>query len=436
MLVALLGLGAVVFDYGAAVTQRRNMQNVADAAALAGAQELDGTSAAETAATAKAIEYINKNVSDLAGSPEITFNGAHTEITVKVAKTSPSFFLGTFGLGDNDIGAKATAGIRAVPLGPGVAPFTVDVDTATMNGLIVLKEVPQGTNPPLGGQPYFGYVNPCPASPDDCNLNSKAEICKAFYQGAVNVQDPVQQSNGNKSSFTACLADRLARAAIGPAGTDQLGNSGPCLSLDDVSYTSGGVRYLKPHCNPLGDAAATGNPLIQPTAVLVIPVVTDYSCVKKVNGKCEFDVVGTGNEDRRFAYFWVTDQYCQPNGSGNRESLADGVHVGEPATHDVLTAPKPTNTPNPTNTPAPPTSTPTPKKNATPTNTPTTPTATRTPSGGTATPTPTSTPSLPPGQCQLSGQFIQNEYLPLRPSGSEYVDYTGDSVLRVVVLID
>ncbi len=343
MLVALLGLGAVVFDYGAAVTQRRNMQNVADAAALAGAQELDGTSAAETAATAKAIEYINKNVSDLAGSPEITFNGAHTEITVKVAKTSPSFFLGTFGLGDNDIGAKATARIAA-PLygGPGVVPMAVAEGRITYGQTITIKTT--GGN---GNNGNYGWIDLGTGANDICN----------FIRGGstTSVTDPQPSETGNVSKIknSDCLPRRMEAA-----------KANNCYTYADTVITVDGVPTVNPRCDPLG-AAAKGTdpdyPDTQPTAIVIFPVVVTFPCD---HGHCDLDVVGTGDELRTFAYFLLDRTTYERIGT-----------VG--------------------------------------------PTC----NGG--------------GQCEITGQFIQNHLAPVSTAYDEPTgDYTPGALVKIVQLVD
>src|SRR3990170_8853939 len=56
-LAVLLGFVAMVIDVGLAFQERRNAQNAADAAALAGAQEL-GESGSAPAAIAEATEYL------------------------------------------------------------------------------------------------------------------------------------------------------------------------------------------------------------------------------------------------------------------------------------------------------------------------------------------------------------------------------------------
>ena len=355
MVLFMMGMLAVAGDTGFVWMQRRNLQNSADAAALAAAQALPED---RTTAERKAREYAKSNVDGITDADiDVCFEDSCTAATnplsvkVTVRKKSESLFGVSLGFGNLDVSAKAKALVRGSPLGPGVVPLVTDVATAGLGGLIVLKEASPGS---IGGSPFFGFANPCPAAPDNCKTNNNTVLCDYFLGGAINVQDPVQITPGNRSWFRSCLDQRLTRAAVGPSTTDLLGYSGACLSFTDVSYVESGHTYLRPHCNPLGDASASGSPSIQPTAVILIPVVVNFNCLPGSNGgNCQFDVVGSGTENRRFAYFWISGDSCSN-----------------------------------------------------------------------------------PGQCTITGRFLENKYLPLRPSGSPVGTYDPLSTLKVVTLVE
>src|SRR5512139_2775814 len=71
LLIAMIGL---VVDLGYLYTRKTELQNAADAAALAGARELNGTAAGVTAAVAQAIALANANSSDLDATPVVITN--------------------------------------------------------------------------------------------------------------------------------------------------------------------------------------------------------------------------------------------------------------------------------------------------------------------------------------------------------------------------
>lgn len=68
LLILIMFIGLVV-DLGFLYTRKTELQNAADAAALAGARELNGTAAGVTAAAAQAIALANANASDLDATP-------------------------------------------------------------------------------------------------------------------------------------------------------------------------------------------------------------------------------------------------------------------------------------------------------------------------------------------------------------------------------
>lgn len=76
LLIAMIGL---VVDLGYLYTRKTELQNAADAAALAGARQLNGTTAGVTAAAAQAIVLAAANSSDLDATP-VVINRAHIQL--------------------------------------------------------------------------------------------------------------------------------------------------------------------------------------------------------------------------------------------------------------------------------------------------------------------------------------------------------------------
>jgi Flp pilus assembly protein TadG len=124
-LIALLGTAAIVMDVGFAWYAKRQVQAQADAAALAGAQELPD----KTAALARAIEYSNKNMpanltsedapivkmgcaanTDTWCKPDDTTAAFQANtIQVKLAAKTPTWFAKLLGLTNFDVSGTATA---------------------------------------------------------------------------------------------------------------------------------------------------------------------------------------------------------------------------------------------------------------------------------------------------------------------------------------
>ena len=119
----ILGMSALVVDVGSWFRTQRDLQAVADAAALAGAHELpDSTSKAAALAT----EYTTKNGG---ASPQISFSKqfvANDTIRVTLKRETPSFFAKVFRLDSVNVNAAASARTSGMSAARYAAPFAVD----------------------------------------------------------------------------------------------------------------------------------------------------------------------------------------------------------------------------------------------------------------------------------------------------------------------
>jgi putative Flp pilus-assembly TadE/G-like protein len=123
-LVVILGMAALVLDVGNWFHTKRRLQGTADAAALAGAQQLpDDPSGAQS----MALTYANKNGGDVAGA-NITVTSTvlpNDTISVRARKTDPGFFSGVVGITSADIDARAKARVGPPTQARYVAPMVV-----------------------------------------------------------------------------------------------------------------------------------------------------------------------------------------------------------------------------------------------------------------------------------------------------------------------
>ena len=136
-MVVLLGMAGLVIDVGSWYRSQRNLQSQADAAALAGAQELP---ASVSNAGGLAQTYAQKNGITLPASG-ITVTGtvvANDSITVKVDKAAPTFFSKVFGVASVPVRAEATARNELIGQAQYVAPITVNIT----HPLLVGPELP------------------------------------------------------------------------------------------------------------------------------------------------------------------------------------------------------------------------------------------------------------------------------------------------------
>ncbi len=126
-LVALLGMSALVLDVGNWFRTKRRLQATADAAVLAGAQQLPNNA---SAAQAMALDYANKNGGDVKAA-DITVTSTFTTndtISVKAGKTEDGVFSKVMGIDNANIDASAKARVDAPLQAKYVAPMVVYCD--------------------------------------------------------------------------------------------------------------------------------------------------------------------------------------------------------------------------------------------------------------------------------------------------------------------
>ncbi|HYX86444.1 MAG TPA: pilus assembly protein TadG-related protein [Gaiellales bacterium] len=137
--VTLIGVCGLVVDLGNAYVQRRSTQNVADAAALAGAQAIP---TGNWQAAAQQVANTNKKAGD---GVTITYNGSDT-VTVTVSRTASAYLLRVFGKSSIGVSATAKATVESVGQIKGhVSPYAVTVQAyANGTGTTLFKETQPG----------------------------------------------------------------------------------------------------------------------------------------------------------------------------------------------------------------------------------------------------------------------------------------------------
>ena len=118
--VFLLGLVAVsglVADGGLVLAERRGLQNLADAAAAAGAMQLDEAAYRASGGTVSLDEWAAKQAATAylrdAGDVEFEVLTGPGRVEVRVARPAPTAFLGVLGIDSVTVSARATAEPRA-----------------------------------------------------------------------------------------------------------------------------------------------------------------------------------------------------------------------------------------------------------------------------------------------------------------------------------
>jgi Putative Flp pilus-assembly TadE/G-like len=261
LLTALLGMAALVIDLGSWFRQHRELQATADASALAGAQELPGSTGN---ANAFATQYAHNNTQGLTGL-DITFSTkfeANDTIHVHVQKPAPGFFSQVFGINSVEEGAKAVARVGGMQSAKYVAPIVVRNT----------HEMLTGAGCGQTGVPCLGPGN----------------------QTTIPVSD-----TGAPGAFSML---NLAGGASGTSGADELAdwivNGYPDELPIGGYYSAPGVKF---NANQIQDGL--GVRMNSPTPVMLFPV---YDTLTGTGSNAEYHIIG-------WAPFYITSYETHGN---------------------------------------------------------------------------------------------------------------------------
>jgi Flp pilus assembly protein TadG len=109
-MLAMLGMAGLAIDVGSWYQTQRHAQSAADAAVLAGSQDLPSN---PTTAATDASSYVTKNFPGATATVTTPYGGSATQIQVTVTTIAPSFFAKVFGI--NSANVSATAVGQATP---------------------------------------------------------------------------------------------------------------------------------------------------------------------------------------------------------------------------------------------------------------------------------------------------------------------------------
>ena len=296
----LVGMAAMVVDLGQMWQMGRQVQNCADAAALAGAWELNNAVAAQSVATS----YLTSQGPELCsanGAPAPTFgfidrnaDGTADALRVTVSRSTSLGFARLLGINEGAVSRRATAG-KFTPNGfYGIEPFSLQVDPGQPAGMAGLHQYTIDGKVMPYYQPYILKV-----SASNLNLpgnfqaldfggngaNSYRQDVTYGYQGWVSSGDTLVTKTGNMvQPTTSGLSARL----------------------------SNGFANL-----PLCDALLAGSPTrwSQCPRVLTIALIPPLE-----NGK-------TSTQALTFAWFYL--QSYQSQGNSNAEVSGFFLDVGD-----------------------------------------------------------------------------------------------------------
>jgi hypothetical protein len=242
---ALFAVVGIAIDGGAAFSDRRQMQNVADAAALAGAAQVDkfirgedGTPASVWNAVVLASSTDNRSnqtplcmfidetgvTLDTAGMPIAeasapqcnTFPAVPTNaagVLVLARDTQKTLFMRVVGIGSFDAEARAKATVQAIDgevLGTFPSPFMICAIADDDRRSPLVGDGYDPTHPSGLGLP--GILLEPPVGQDDLVIVNPAALGKNY---------PIQYPNGNKPEFPRCGQGNVWKGNVDPFPKDE-----------------------------------------------------------------------------------------------------------------------------------------------------------------------------------------------------------------------
>ena len=262
-LIALLGFVALVIDVGAYFHAQRDLQKGADAAALAGAQDLPATGTASGTATS----YADVNVTG--STKTITFpTDAKTgsqAIHVKLEREMDSYFARVLGIDSFHPVAEAQAVAPALYGAGGVAPIAlsdtnpaIECFLATQNpscysGAGELSFTLEDQKNPTGGSGAFQLLNLYPSCAPSA---STPELEDWIRNGTTSVLYPgvfcsAPGAKFNSSSFQDAMASKFGKEILIPVWTGAVTENGSNAEYQIIGF----VGFTLTGFDPKGNTA-------------------------------------------------------------------------------------------------------------------------------------------------------------------------------------
>ncbi len=296
------GMAAIAVDLGSFSTDRRNLQNAADAIALAAALELPDGSNAQAAANQWATKNdIDPSQMTVTIIPQNPPNEPNPRVLVELARNHDFTFGRLIGITSGTVEADASA-IKTSPAGgEGLAPLAVTEEAlagATLGQEIVLKydanNILQGNTGPIRIDGSGG---------GSCGSNDK--YCSALMYGS----DTALCAVGTDTTYCdgPTTADTEPGNKVGATRTAtnfRLNNTDAACDefdeafQDDPTTSEEGVYRITPGCNSFIQSR------LESRRIMIIPVIEELC-----NGSCEVTIVD-------FALFFlerIGDDGCTGN---------------------------------------------------------------------------------------------------------------------------
>ena len=203
---ALLGFGALAIDMGMLYKTKGELSAAADAAALAGAQELPKK---PDQAQTMAVDYAKKN-GKATDQINVTLAADNRSIEVEIKRTVPLYLAKVFAQSNSLVTEKSKAKVSVAASVPWIVPFVIPKTQVFDHVNTFTMRIPDPNKP--YGQYEFDYMN---VGIENTDFATYIKYLKYGYQKTFKVGDSVKYlgpSSGGKESVDAFF-DRTVRDA-------------------------------------------------------------------------------------------------------------------------------------------------------------------------------------------------------------------------------
>ncbi len=319
MLTAIIGFSALAVDVGGFVSDRRDLQNAADAMALAGAIDLPSASAARSAAEA----WAEKNGIESDQIESIVVNGQllpdrpNPEIVVTLKREHEFQLAPVLGIDSTDVSVHAKA-IKTSPGGSdGVVPWGVlqsEVDAAGPGGEATLKYDSTGVDTGnFGGLAIDGTGSNI--YEEQIVYGSESTVCSApaVLIGCVD--------NAPECHAGECYTQPGNMTGPTRSGVDYriTNTSTSCDTFDEVFTPIDDGNYsIEQQCNPFIENS------LPSLRVIIVPIIDQLcggSCYVTINGFALFFLEGYGEGG-------CSGNHCEIEGRFVRAEITTGALRG------------------------------------------------------------------------------------------------------------
>jgi Flp pilus assembly protein TadG len=288
MLIVLLGFAALVVDVGYAYYAHRSLQSSADAAALAGAQELPNQGAAEAVARAYSSSPGNKNakgnLNDVTTTVTtkciVSLGGCDPMNAVVVLESAPTktFFAGLLGIDTFTVKAKATAAMRGGTPKPAHVMIVLD-RTGSMGTACTAG----GTKLDCAKNGIYAFLGAMDPAYDKVGL-------VAFAPHNGNVCNQPKTTNGAPSDYDVYTNNYLfvpLSTSYKPAAGAALDFNSPLVGTIDCIKAGGTTVFAAAIDKARDTLAANRDPEAQDVIIFMTDGEANYgACVSPVAGVC------------------------------------------------------------------------------------------------------------------------------------------------------